>query len=78
LAEIAGLQKAIFEMKGDIFNSYLEKNLFPSIGVSPAAAQEYIRALQQLDIKQFKKYFQVSHASRDSDFRHSQANDFWR
>jgi exportin-T len=65
LAEIAGLQKAIFEMKGGIFTSYLETNLFPSMGVPPAAAEEYVRALQQLDIKQFKKYFLVWLSTRD-------------
>ena len=59
LAEIAGLQKSIFEMKGDVLSSYLQGNLFPSLGVPPAAGQEYVRALQQLDLKQFKKYFVV-------------------
>jgi len=29
------------------------------MGVPPAAAQEYGSALQQLDLKQFKKYFVV-------------------
>ena len=60
LAEIAGLQKSIFQMKGDILVSYLQNNLFPSMGVPPAVAQEYGSALQQLDLKQFKKYFLVS------------------
>lgn len=59
LAEIAGLQKSIFEMKGEILSSYLQNNLFPSLGVPPAAAEEYVRALQQLDLKQFKKFFVV-------------------
>jgi exportin-T len=59
LAEIAGLQKSIFHMKGDAFSSYLQANFFPSLGVPPAAADEYVRALKQLDLKQFKKYFLV-------------------
>jgi len=59
LAEIAGLQKSIFQMKGDLFVSYLQNSFFPSLGVSPEAAGEYVRALQQLDLKQFKKFFVV-------------------
>jgi hypothetical protein len=47
-------------MKGDMLVSYLENNLFPSMGVPPAAAQDYRSALQHLDLKQFKKYFVVS------------------
>jgi hypothetical protein len=59
LAEIAGLQKAIFQMKGEAFMSYLQTEFFPSLGVPPAATDEYVRALKQLDLKQFKKYFLV-------------------
>lgn len=59
LAEIAGLQKSIYQMKGDTFSSFLQANFFPSLGVPPAAADEYVRALKQLDLKQFKKYFLV-------------------
>jgi exportin-T len=59
LAEIAGLQKSIFQMKGDFLCAYLLNNLFPSIGVASPAAQEYVRALRQLDLKQFKKFFVV-------------------
>ena len=46
-------------MKGDTFSSYLQSNFLPSLGVPPAAADEYVRALKQLDLKQFKKYFLV-------------------
>jgi len=46
-------------MKGAILCSYLLDNLFPSLGVPSGAAQEYVRALQQLDLKQFKKFFVV-------------------
>ena len=59
LAEIAGLQKSIYLMKGDALCSYLENSLLPSLGVAPLAAQEYVRALQRLDLKQFKKFFVV-------------------
>lgn len=60
LGEIAGLQKAIASKQGDTFLSYLNQVYLPSIHCPPELAQEYIQALQQLDAKQFKKYFQVS------------------
>ncbi|OAQ25069.1 Xpo1-domain-containing protein [Linnemannia elongata AG-77] len=59
LGEIAGLQKAIALKQGDTFLSYLSQVYLPSIHCPPELAQEYIQALQQLDAKQFKKYFQV-------------------
>lgn len=59
LGEIAGLQKAIASKQGDTFLSYLNQVYLPSIHCPPELAQEYIHALQQLDAKQFKKYFQV-------------------
>lgn len=59
LGEIAGLQKAIALKQGDTFLSYLNQVYLPSINCPPELAQEYIQALQQLDAKQFKKYFQV-------------------
>ena len=49
----------MFEMKGAVLCSYLQDNLFPSLGVPSRAALEYVRALQQLDLKQFKKFFVV-------------------
>lgn len=59
MVEIAGLQKSMFEMKGAVLCSYLQDNLFPSLRVPSRAALEYIQALQQLDLKQFKKFFVV-------------------
>jgi exportin-T len=59
LIEIAALQKAIYTMKGEIFCSYLRNNLFLEMGVPANTAEEYIRALQRQDLKQFKKYFVV-------------------
>ncbi|KAF9353934.1 pre-tRNA nuclear export protein, partial [Mortierella sp. NVP85] len=58
LGEIAGLQKAIVQKQGDVFLSYLSQVYLPSINCPPDLAQEYVQALQQLDAKQFKKYFQ--------------------
>jgi hypothetical protein len=63
LAEIAALQKSIYHMKGDAFCADLETNLFPSLGISPAAGQAYIQALQHMDLKQFKKYFMVLYSA---------------
>ncbi|KAK3826715.1 MAG: armadillo-type protein [Linnemannia gamsii] len=59
LGEIAGLQKAIALKQGDTFLSYLSQVYLPSIHCPPELTQEYIQALQQLDAKQFKKYFQA-------------------
>ena len=46
-------------MKGNELCSYLQDNLFPSLGVPLAPGQEYVRALQHLDLKKFKKFFVV-------------------
>jgi len=46
-------------MKGEDLCSFLQTTLFPSLLVPPAAAAEYVKALQQLDVKQFKKFFVV-------------------
>ncbi|KAI7823777.1 armadillo-type protein [Gamsiella multidivaricata] len=59
LGEIAGLQKAMVMKQGDVFLTYLSQVYLPSINCPTELAQEYIQALQQLDAKNFKKYFQV-------------------
>lgn len=59
LGEIAGLQKAMAQKQGDVFLNYLNQVYLPSMNCPPDLAQEYVQALQQLDAKQFKKYFQV-------------------
>ncbi|KAG0204147.1 pre-tRNA nuclear export protein [Mortierella sp. GBA30] len=59
IGEIAGLQKAITTKQGEVFLSYLSQVYLPSIHCPPDLAQEYAQALQQLDGKQFKKYFQA-------------------
>jgi hypothetical protein len=60
LAEIAGLQKSIYEMKGEELCAFLQTTLFPTLGVPQAAGEDYVNALQQLDVKHFKKFFVVS------------------
>ncbi|KAG0367569.1 pre-tRNA nuclear export protein [Gamsiella multidivaricata] len=59
LGEIAGLQKAMVMKQGDVFLTYLSQVYLPSINCPTELAQEYIQALQQLDAKNFKKYFQA-------------------
>lgn len=39
--------------------SYLRGTYFPSINFPEQAAEEYLNALQKLDNKNFKKFFQV-------------------
>ncbi|KAI1313816.1 pre-tRNA nuclear export protein [Mortierella claussenii] len=59
LGEIAGLQKTMAMKQGDAFLTYLSQVYLPSINCPQDLAQEYVQALQQLDAKQFKKYFQA-------------------
>ncbi|KAF9898864.1 pre-tRNA nuclear export protein, partial [Lobosporangium transversale] len=59
LGEIAGLQKAMAAKQGDAFLTYLSQVYLPSINCPVDLTQEYVQALQQLDAKQFKKYFQA-------------------
>lgn len=59
LGEISGLQKAMCLKQGEGFLNYLSQVYLPSMSCPPDLAQEYCQALQQLDAKQFKKYFQV-------------------
>jgi len=46
-------------MKGDALCSRLQTVIFPALGISPAAAEQYVEALKEMDLKQFKKYFVV-------------------
>ncbi|KAL1916477.1 uncharacterized protein VTP21DRAFT_5668 [Calcarisporiella thermophila] len=59
VGEIALLQRAIFERGGAAFADYLREGYLPSIQCPPSLADEYVQALQQLDAKNFKKYFQT-------------------
>ena len=59
LGEIAGLQKAMALKQGEGFLTFLSQVYLPSIHCPAELAQEYAQALQQLEAKQFKKYFQV-------------------
>ncbi|GJJ75579.1 exportin-T [Entomortierella parvispora] len=59
LGEIAGLQKAMALKQGEAFLTFLSQVYLPSIHCPAELAQEYAQALQQLEAKQFKKYFQA-------------------
>ncbi|KAF9428077.1 pre-tRNA nuclear export protein [Podila epigama] len=59
LGEISGLQKAMYLKQGQELVNYLSQVFLPSMNCPPEIAQEYVQALQQLDAKQFKKYFQT-------------------
>lgn len=61
LGEIAGLQKAMAQKQGDVFLRYLSQVYLPSMNCPPDLVQEFVQALQQLEAKQYKKYFQVTH-----------------
>ncbi|RVD87716.1 uncharacterized protein DFL_001930 [Arthrobotrys flagrans] len=58
LGEVATLQKVIYGRTGTNFVTYLQGTFFPSINFPEHAATEYLSALQQLDHKKFKKFFQ--------------------
>jgi Exportin-T len=46
-------------MKGDAICSRLQTAILPALGMSPAATEQYVKALKEMDLKQFKKYFVV-------------------
>ncbi|KAG0242703.1 pre-tRNA nuclear export protein [Actinomortierella wolfii] len=58
VGEIASIQKTILVKQGQTLLHFLSQMYFPAIRCPPELAQEYCQALQQLDVKQFRKYFQ--------------------
>lgn len=58
LGEVATLQKVIYGRTGGNFVTYLRGTYFPSINFPEQAAEEYLSALQRLDHKNFKRFFQ--------------------
>ncbi|KAF9966278.1 pre-tRNA nuclear export protein [Mortierella alpina] len=69
VGEIAGLQKAMAVKQGAVFLNYLSQVYLPSMNCPPDLAQEYVQALQQLEAKQFKKYFQVRRGPKLSNIQ---------
>ncbi|KAF9969790.1 pre-tRNA nuclear export protein [Actinomortierella ambigua] len=58
VGEIANIQKTILAKQGQTLLHFLGQVYFPAMQCPPELAQEYCQALQQLDVKQFRKYFQ--------------------
>ncbi|KAI0223655.1 pre-tRNA nuclear export protein [Massospora cicadina] len=56
--EITSLQQTMLQATGQNFLDYLETRFLPSIKCPPQLRQEFITAIQQLDAKQYRKYFQ--------------------
>ncbi|ODQ51343.1 Xpo1-domain-containing protein [Saitoella complicata NRRL Y-17804] len=56
LFEIASLQKAMFEQKGDTFIVALQ-NYLVSINFPQPTAAEYIQSLRTMDLRDFRKFF---------------------
>ncbi|CAN6674635.1 exportin-T [Trichomonascus vanleenenianus] len=56
LGELAVLQKAIYDRKGQAYASYLAERYLPAIGLPQNLIQEYIEKLASLSPKDFKKF----------------------
>ncbi|KAG0254528.1 pre-tRNA nuclear export protein [Actinomortierella ambigua] len=59
VGEITNIQKTILAKQGQTLLQFLGHVYLPAIHCPPELAQEYCQALQQLDVKQFRKYFQA-------------------
>ena len=59
LGEIAALQKTLYAKLGENFVQYLGNVYFPSVNLPQGPAEEYLRALRQMELKAFRSYFQV-------------------
>ncbi|RUO96313.1 armadillo-type protein [Jimgerdemannia flammicorona] len=57
--EISGIQKAIYAKQGTRFIEYMRGVYLPSIQCPPNMAEDYLQALQQLEMRAFKKFFQA-------------------
>lgn len=59
--EISGIQKTMYTKQSVEYLEYIQNVFFQSIQCPPAISEEYCQAIQQLDLRDFKKYFQVKH-----------------
>lgn len=58
LSDVAGLQRALFDLKGTGYVNYLADQYFPMIGLPQVLAEEYLQNLSQTkEGKQFKKFY---------------------
>ncbi|KAG5463109.1 MAG: hypothetical protein BJ554DRAFT_1681 [Olpidium bornovanus] len=55
--EVAALQKCVHGGMPDALAEYLTARYFPSLRCPPELAQEYLQALRDLDLEQFRKYY---------------------
>jgi exportin-T len=60
--EVAALQKTIYLKTGAEFIEHLRGVYFPGVKIPQGPAEEYLQALQTLDSKAFRQFFQVSFA----------------
>lgn len=58
--EIGGIQKTMYTKQSAEYLEYMRGVFLPSIQCPPNIAEEYCQAIQQLNARDFKKYFQVS------------------
>ncbi|KAI9777948.1 MAG: pre-tRNA nuclear export protein [Geoglossum umbratile] len=58
--EVASLQKTIYAKTGAAFIEHLRGVYFPNVNIPQGPAEEYLQALQTLDSKAFRQFFQVS------------------
>ncbi|KAI8067501.1 armadillo-type protein [Gongronella butleri] len=56
--EITGIQKTLYDKQGTEFIEYMLNVFFPSIQCPRETAERYCQAIQQCDLKQFRKYYQ--------------------
>ncbi|ORY05766.1 Xpo1-domain-containing protein [Basidiobolus meristosporus CBS 931.73] len=56
--ELSSLQKSILLKQGPDFLNFMRGVYLPSVNCPPPMIEEYCQAIQQLELKQFKKYFQ--------------------
>ncbi|SAM06431.1 hypothetical protein [Absidia glauca] len=56
--EITGIQKMLYTKQGNEYADYMLNVFFPSIQCPRETAERYCQAIQQSDLKQFKKYYQ--------------------
>lgn len=61
LAEAAGLQRTIYSKCGAEYITWLRDRELPGLGMNGNLIEEYLNALQTLDVKGFRQFFQVCH-----------------
>lgn len=59
LSEAAGLQRTIYSKAGSEYIEWLRDRELPGLGMNGNLIEEYLNALQTLDVKGFRQFFQV-------------------